>query len=118
MNVLLDENLPQQFRSRFTDHEVHTVTRMEWAGTSNGELLDLAEAHGFDVFITADQSLQYQQNLTKRNIAFVVLATRDNRIESLDPLVPAILETLNSVHPGEVVVISTETPHARPTDLI
>ncbi|HET9493083.1 MAG TPA: DUF5615 family PIN-like protein [Chloroflexia bacterium] len=108
MKVLLDENLPQQFRHRFTDHDVATVPRMGWAGTSNGELLDLAEAHGFEVFVTADQGLQYQQNLTKRNIAFVVLASRDNRIESLDPLVPAILRALSSVQPGEVVVISAE----------
>jgi hypothetical protein len=79
---------------------------MGWAGTSNGKLLNLAEAHVFDVLITADQSLPYQQNLSKRNIAFIVIDAPDNRLEPLEPLVPAIAEALKSVHPGVVVVIS------------
>lgn len=108
MKLLLDENLPRKFTRRFTDHEVATVPQMGWAGTSNGELLDLAEARGFEAFVTADQSLQYQQNLAKRNVAFVVLASRDNRIESLDPLVPAILGALSTIRPGDLVIVSAE----------
>jgi hypothetical protein len=82
---------------------------MGWAGATNGKLLSLAEAHGFEVLVTADQSLPYQQNLSKRGIAFIVLATPDNRIETQSPMVPAIVEALKTIRPGEVVVLSPET---------
>ena len=75
---------------------------MGWAGISNGELLALAEPQ-FDVFMTADQNLQYQQNLDSTRLSIIVLATRSNRFEDLVQLIPKALEALNIIQPGNVV---------------
>ncbi len=103
MRIILDENLPVPLRHRFPGNEVVTVTWMGWAGITNGRLLTLAEAHSFDVFITADQSLQFQQNISKRHIAVIVLVAEDNSLETLEPLLPAIYDTLETIQAGEVV---------------
>jgi hypothetical protein len=68
-------------------------------------LLRLAQAAGFDAFITADQSLQYQQNLSELRIRIIVFATISNRIEHIRPLLPAALKALNEMAEGEVRVI-------------
>ncbi len=75
MKLLLDESLPRRLRNEFSQHEVTTVPERGWAGKTNGELLKLA-AGSFDVFITADQGLEYQQNLTNVGIAVIVLRGR------------------------------------------
>jgi len=62
MRILLDESLPRRLKTEFVGHEVATVAERGWSGVKNGELLTLA-AERFDVFVTADQNLQYQQNL-------------------------------------------------------
>ena len=103
MRVLLDECLPRRLKRVFVDHEVRTVPDAGWAGTKNGELLKLAE-DSFDVFVTMDQNLQYQQNLEGAAIAVVVLECRTNRLDDLLPLVPKLLDVLrSSLGPGEVV---------------
>jgi predicted nuclease of predicted toxin-antitoxin system len=76
--VLLDENLPQKLRLLLADHAVVTTAYQGWAGVSNGELLAAAENAGFDVMITADQGLNYQQNLKGLKLALVVLSTNKN----------------------------------------
>ena len=73
MKVLLDENLPHPLRLHLPGHEVVTVAYAGWAGTQNGELLNLAESAGFDVLLTGDKNLSYQQDLRSRRIAIVVL---------------------------------------------
>ncbi len=76
MKILLDEGLPQRLRHSFPGHEVATVRWIGWGSYKNGKLLDLAEK-AFDVFLTGDQNLPYQQNLRRRKIAVIVLATKD-----------------------------------------
>ena len=66
MRVLLDEQLPRQLGPHLIGHQVRTVQQQSWAGLKNGELLDRAEAAGFAVLVTGDQSLEFQQNLAKR----------------------------------------------------
>lgn len=75
---------------------------MGWSGTTNGNLLALADSK-FDVSVTIDQSLPYQQDLTSRNISLLVLTAKTNQIEDLVPLIPAALLALESVQPGTVV---------------
>ena len=75
-----------------------------WSGTENGELLRLA-ADSFDVLLTADRNLEYQQNLTTLPISVVVLVAPTNRIESLAPLVPELLELLKALPPRRLVRI-------------
>lgn len=105
MKILIDEDVPQQLRHYFPGHDAATVGYMQWRGTKNGKLLELAEAQGFDVLLTADQSLPYQQNVRKRKIAVIVLAVRDIQLEALEPLVPAIQQALESIGAGDVVTI-------------
>ena len=82
MRILLDESLPRRLRGVFAGHDVVTVVEAGWSGVKNGELLRLASTN-FDLFVTADQNLQYQQNLDVLPIAVAVLIARDTRFESL-----------------------------------
>ena len=75
MRVLLDECVLVQVRGALYGHWVSSAVEMEWRGISNGELLDRAEATGFDLVIVADKNLRHQQNLTKRRIAILELWT-------------------------------------------
>lgn len=93
MRILLDESLPRRLRAAFPRHEVATVAEIGWSGRQNGELLQLAAAR-FDLFVTADQNLQYQQNLSSPPLSIAVLAARDNRYETLLPLAAQLLARL------------------------
>ena len=104
MRILLDESLPRELRDDLPGHAVKTVTEAGWTGVRNGELLRRA-AESFDVFVTADQNLQYQQNLAALPVAVVVLVARNNRIQSLQPLVPALLARLASLAPRSLTRI-------------
>jgi hypothetical protein len=101
--VLLDEQLPRQLSQHLIGHEVRTVQQESWAGLKNGELLDRAEAAGFGAFLTGDQSLEFQQNITKRRLGVVVLRAGSNAIEDLVPLVLEILKVIAAIEPGHVV---------------
>ena len=105
MRVLLDESLPRQLASELSEFEVDTVHNQKWTGLSNGELLRKAEANGFDVFLTADQNLQYQQNLSKTRIGVVVISARSNRIQDIQPLVPEIKASIKEVKSGQVKIV-------------
>jgi predicted nuclease of predicted toxin-antitoxin system len=96
MRILLDESLPRPLREELPGHSVKTVADAGWSAIENGELLRLA-ATQFDVFVTADQNLQFQQNLGALPLAVIVLAARTNRIEDLSPLVPELLSKLKSL---------------------
>jgi hypothetical protein len=74
VKVLLDENLDHALRTLLGQHEVLTVTYMGWAGLKNGELLKAAEDSGIEVFITGDQTLPYEQNLSGRRLAVIALS--------------------------------------------
>ncbi len=77
-----------------------------WDRVKNGALLSLAEGDSFEVFITADQNLQYQQNLSGQSISIIVLVTQRNVLASLVPLAPKVLETLETIKPGALIEIS------------
>lgn len=104
MRLLLDESVPAQLRSLLVEHDVWTVRRMGWSGKSNGELLALARDE-FDAFITLDQNLEHQQNVTERDIPIIVLVARRSRIDHLEPLVPRTLEALPNMKRGQVIRI-------------
>ncbi|MBI5506619.1 MAG: DUF5615 family PIN-like protein [Deltaproteobacteria bacterium] len=98
MRILLDESLPKALRTRLRGHDVATVVGCGWSGVRNGELLALA-ATRFEAFLTADQNLEYQQNLSALPLAVFVLMALNNRIESIDPLVPELLAALQDFTP-------------------
>ena len=104
MRILLDESLPYEFAAEVIGHDVRTVGEMGWKTLRNGELLARARGH-FDVFLTADQNLRYQQNLSALPVAVVVLVARSNRIQQLRPLIPQLLACLASITPRTLVEI-------------
>ncbi len=104
MKVLLDECLDRRLAKDLIGFEVKTVPQMGWAGVKNGSLMSLAEEE-FDVFITVDRNLSFQQNLPKFNIAVLVIYAKSNRLADLQPFAPKILEVLSNVKKGEVIFI-------------
>ena len=105
MRVLLDENLPRKLKWRLEATEAVTVPERGWSGTANGELLRRA-AEEFDVFLTMDHGLEYQQNLAEVGLSIVLLSAPSNDYDDLLPLVPEINETLRSSGPGEVTEVA------------
>jgi hypothetical protein len=75
VRVLFDQGTPIPLRRLLPEHEVSTAYELGWSTLKNGELLDAAEAHGFEVLVTTDTNLKYQQHIASRTIAIVVLST-------------------------------------------
>jgi hypothetical protein len=104
MKLLIDECIDQRLAKELRGYEVKTVPQMGWAGIKNGNLLRRAEQQ-FDVFITVDRNLEFQQNLSQFDIAILVLQATTNRLADLKPLVPHILATLPNAKKGSLVNI-------------
>lgn len=104
MKVLLDECLPKKLKQEVNAEFVTTVPEFGWASIKNGALLRLAEQE-FDVFLTNDQNLEQQQNLTSFDLAIIVLVAHTNDLEDLKPLMPAANEALNKLTAGNIVYI-------------
>lgn len=107
LRVLLDECVPKKLKHFFDNCIVSTVTEMGWSGTKNGELMKVASGQ-FDVFVTADQNLQYQQNLAYADIGVIVLVAINNRIDVLGALMPKVNNAINSILVGEVIEIKRD----------
>ena len=106
MLVLIDESLPKKLRRELPkDFRAFTVPQQGWSRTKNGALLRLAEASGFHAFLTADQSLRYQQNLTGTKLRIIVFEALSNRLEHIGPLLPQAVDALREMAPGELRVI-------------
>jgi predicted nuclease of predicted toxin-antitoxin system len=101
VRVLLNECVDWRLACDIVGHNVKTTRQMGWTTKKNGELLALASGD-FDVFITVDRNLAFQQNLTGKPIAVVILLAKTNRLVDLRSLVPELLETLDSVQVGTV----------------
>jgi hypothetical protein len=102
MRVLLDECVPRALRGDLPGHEVKTVAEAGWAGVKNGALLQLA-AKDFDVLLTVDRNLEYQQSFSGVALAVVVIDALSNDIAVLRRLMPAVREVLRTAKPGSVV---------------
>jgi hypothetical protein len=99
MKILLDESVPQKLWLLIGGgHTVVTAWYQGWSGLKNGALLDAAEQAGFDLFITADQELSYQQNLTGRKLALIVLST--NNWSFISAHIGAVVAAIDAVKPG------------------
>ncbi len=101
MRVLLDECLPRRLKALFTGHEVETVPEAGWAGIKNGRLLSLAQSR-FDVFVTVDRNLSFQNPVDKLTIGVLVLRARSNRFQDLAPLLNGVEAVLDGAAPGIV----------------
>ena len=104
MKVLLDECVTHYLKRDFTGHEVFTVEEAGFKGLKNGRLLQAASGQ-YDVLVTVDQNLQYQQNLKTLAIAIIVLKAKRNTYPMLRPLMPQVLEKLEAIKPSEIVML-------------
>lgn len=105
MKVLLDECVTRYLKRDFGGHEVLTVEEAGFKGLTNGRLLQTASGQ-YDVLVTVDQNLQYQQNLKTLAIAIIVLKAKRSTYPMLKPLMPQVIETLEKITSGEIIVIS------------
>jgi len=106
VKVLLDECIDRRLSRELPGHLVRTVPQMGWATIKNGKLLRLAEPE-FDVFVTVDRNLSFQQPLPKFAIAVVVLRAKSNRLADLKPLAPKLLAALAGLKPGQLCEIES-----------
>lgn len=105
MKVLLDECIDRRLAKEFVGYEVKTVPEMGWAGVKNGKLLALAESE-FEVFVSVDRNLPFQQNLSQFDLAIVILQSPSNRLADLKSLVPNILAILSVAPKGQATIVS------------
>jgi len=104
--VLLDENLPLKLKYRLQDVcEIYTVNDKGWNALENGDLINAMQDDGFDYLITSDRNLQFQQNLAKYSMSFIVLNVPNNNYETILPLVPKINAALIDNAQKKLVVI-------------
>lgn len=103
--ILLDECIPRKLKDRFSEYECTAVSELGWAGKKNGDLLSLAEEAGFQVFVTLDRGIAYQQNLRGRSISIVLIRTKSSRLVDVAVRAPDILKAVLSTEPGQVVVV-------------
>lgn len=105
MKILLDENLPHDLRHFLAGHEVFTVAYMGWKSAENGDLLLAAGDDGFDVMLTLDSGVEYEQNMPALPVGVLVIRCKSSKIDDLCPLVPKILSALSRLRPKTLVHI-------------
>ena len=101
MRVLLDECLPRKLKQDLAEHDVHTAQEQGWAGLKNGALLQAA-AGQFDVLLTVDRNIAFQQNLRGLKIAIIAMVATSNRLRDLRPLMGEVRQVLTRIKPGEL----------------
>ena len=103
MRILLDNNVPRLLTSNLSDHQADPAFQRNWHALTNGELLDQAESDGYQLLTTADQRIPYQQNLSRRSIAVLIITS--NERQAVSNAVPVINDVVNSMAAGETHVL-------------
>jgi hypothetical protein len=103
VRILIDECLNWRLGRALAGHSFSSVAKMGWSGITNGQLLALAEQNSFDVFLTGDRNLTFQQNMAQLRIAIVILGGTGIQLHQTLPLIPKVLALLPSLQPGQVV---------------
>ena len=110
MRILLDENLDWRLSGNFeAGFEVSTVAREGWQGTQNGELLRRA-AETFDVLVTMDKGIAYQQNLRNAALSVIIISAKSSRLEDVVPAMPHVNAALRALEPGQVLHVRHQPP--------
>lgn len=105
MRILLDENLDWRLRRFLPGHVVDSVAYIGWSGIKNGKLLLSAADNGYDVLLTLDSNMSYQQNLVEHEIAVITIQAPTNRLQDTAPLMIKVLECLPYLEAGTVTKI-------------
>ncbi len=108
MRVLFDQATPVPIRPFLTGHTVSTAAREGWDKLQNGDLLNAAEAAGFEVFLTTDKNIRYQQNLTRRKIAIVLI--RKQQWPDVRPHVQLVVAAIDTATPGSYAEVEIPLP--------
>lgn len=106
MKILLDECVTKHLKPKLLSHEVLTVREMDWSGIKNGKLLALCSENNFDILLTIDKNLQYQQNLNKYPIAIVIFNSNSADISELTNFVPGFLNKIGSFEKHKAHILS------------
>jgi hypothetical protein len=105
MKILLDECVTKKLKAYLKEFEVFTVTELGWGGIKNGKLLTLCVENNFDVFLTIDKNLNYQQNISKYKISVVVINSITSKIEELSQFTPSFKAQILKFEPYNVYII-------------
>lgn len=116
MRVLLDECVPKRLAHELVGHDVRTVPQEGWSGKKNGELLGLMAVASFEVLLTVDQGIRYQQNLRAAGVAVVVMIGTSNQLVDLLPLVSDVLAALSQIQPGDTVEVQQQSTEGETDD--
>ena len=105
MKILLDECVTRKLKSCLPEHGVSTVTEMQWNGLKNGNLMRAAIEQGFDMLLTIDKNLAFQQNMNRYGIIVAVLNVEKSSIPFLEELLPAFYQQLPTFEKGHAYLI-------------
>ena len=97
MKILLDECVTKRLKKFLTEFEVFTVTESGWSGIKNGELLTLCIENGFDILLTIDKNLMFQQNLDKLSLTIIVLNSTTSKVEELITFLPSCKSRIDTL---------------------
>ena len=110
MRILLDECLPARLRGELIGHDVRTVRQMNWLGAKNGRLLKLiSDSDEFDVFLTIDKNLPFQQEIASLSFAIIILRAPSNRFEDTQPLISEVIRLLPKARCGHATVVGVKS---------
>jgi hypothetical protein len=103
MRVLIDECLPRRLKKHLVGYDCRTAPEAGLAGKRNGELLSIAQQQKYEIFMTMDKGVEYEQNLQGLSLGIIILRAKSNQLFDLLPYVSDCLEQMKSIKPGEVV---------------
>ena len=106
MKILLDECVTKHIKPYLSDYEIYTIREMEWSGIKNGKLMQLCVEHSFDILLTIDKNLQYQQNLDRYPVVIVVLNSFTSKVDDLVVLLPSFRVQLQDFQKHKAYVIN------------
>lgn len=108
MKILLNECVTKKLKQYLNEFEIFTVNELNWSGVKNGKLMSLCIRHNFDILLTIDKNLMFQQNLDKYNITIVVLNCRTSKIEELITFISSFKAQINTLQKFKAYIINKE----------
>ena len=105
MKVLLDECVTKKLKSHLKDFEVYTVVEMGWSGVKNGKLLSLSTSHHFDVILTIDKNMMFQQNLENFPITIIVFNSKTSKLDELIHFIPSFSKQIHEFEKNKAYII-------------
>ena|ERR1035437_8080776 len=108
MKILLDEYITKLLKSHLANHTVFTVANMNWLGKKNGNLMKSAVVEGFDILLTIDKNLQFQNNMKDYEITLVIFDSQNSKIETLIDFIPIFEMQINSFEKGKIYVLKKD----------